>query len=241
MNDNARYYYELALKNDAGNATAEAGLRMIVSALALDARAAIDASQFDTAEALLDDARDIDAASEEVVAAATALEDAKARQAALRQAEQERRAAAARKAEAERAAAEERAKAEAEQVAAATDGASADTPSEDAAGESAAGEPASAGASAEPIAVSSLTRTKYVAPKYPRTAERRSLSGWVDVVFTVGVDGKVGDVEVRDSEPGEVFVSAAVRAVEKWEFEPIVENDQTVEKRAGVRMMFAIE
>ena len=89
--------------------------------------------------------------------------------------------------------------------------------------------------------ISSLSRTKYVAPKYPRAAERRNLSGWVDVVFTVRIDGSVGDVVVRASEPGDVFVSAAVKAVQKWEFEPVIENDRYVEKRAGVRMMFAIE
>lgn len=92
-----------------------------------------------------------------------------------------------------------------------------------------------------PVAISSLRRIKYVAPKYPRAAERRNLSGWVDVIFTVTTDGTVSDVKVRDSEPGDTFVSAAVRAVEKWEFEPIVENGRTVEKRAGVRMMFALE
>jgi serine/threonine-protein kinase len=247
-NDNARYYYELALKNDAGNATAEAGLRMIISSLALEARAAIDGSQFDSAEALLNDARDIDAASEEVVAAAAALEEAKARQAAALQ-EEQRRAAAARKAEAERVAAEERAQAEAAEAKTAADASAADkldpdgaaTTSDDATTKTVAGEPAPGPSASEPVAVSSLTRTKYVAPKYPRTAERRSLSGWVDVVFTVGVDGKVGDVAVRASEPGDVFVASAIRAVQKWEFEPVVENDQYVEKRAGVRMMFAIE
>ncbi len=90
-------------------------------------------------------------------------------------------------------------------------------------------------------AVSSLNRTKYVAPKYPRSAQRRNQSGWVDVVFTVGVDGKVSDVEIRDSEPDDVFVDAARNAVEKWEFEPVVEDGRLVEKRAGVRMMFALE
>ena len=80
-----------------------------------------------------------------------------------------------------------------------------------------------------------------MAPRYPRSAERRNLSGWVDIVFTVRVDGTVADLEVRDSEPGEVFVTAAIKAVEKWEFEPVIENDRYVEKRAGVRMMFALE
>ena len=89
--------------------------------------------------------------------------------------------------------------------------------------------------------VSSLTRTRYVAPKYPRMAQRRNQSGWVDVVFTVSRDGSVKDVEVRNSEPGTIFVDAAKNAVEKWKFEPVIENGRVVEKRAGVRMMFALE
>jgi len=92
-----------------------------------------------------------------------------------------------------------------------------------------------------PIAVTSLNRTRYVAPKYPRAAQRRNQSGWVDVLFTVAVDGTVKDLEVRDSEPGDLFVNAALRAVEKWEFEPVVEDGVVVETRAGVRMMFALE
>ena len=91
------------------------------------------------------------------------------------------------------------------------------------------------------IDVSTLTRTRYVAPKYPRAAERRNQSGWVDIVFTVDVDGTTKNIEVRDSEPGTTFVNAAVKAVEKWEFMPVFENGIVVEERAGVRMMFAIE
>jgi TonB family protein len=93
----------------------------------------------------------------------------------------------------------------------------------------------------EPVGISSLTRLKYVAPKYPRAAERRNLSGWVDIVFTVATDGTTKDVVVRESEPGQTFDKAAVRAVEKWRFMPVFDNGMVVEKRAGVRMMFAIE
>jgi TonB family protein len=92
-----------------------------------------------------------------------------------------------------------------------------------------------------PVAVSSLRRSKYVAPKYPRAAQRRGLSGWVDVIFTVDIDGSVSDVEVRDSDPGDTFVNSAINAVEKWEFEPVIENGVAIQKRAAVRMMFAIE
>ena len=101
--------------------------------------------------------------------------------------------------------------------------------------------PAASLAQTTPVAVSSLKRTKYVAPKYPRAAQRRGTSGWVDVVFTVDIDGTVVDVSVRDSNPGEIFVSAAINSVEKWEFEPVIEDGVAIQKRAAVRMMFAIE
>jgi protein TonB len=67
------------------------------------------------------------------------------------------------------------------------------------------------------------------------------LSGWVDVVFTLNLDGTVTNVDVIESTPGNTFVDAAVRAVEEWEFEPVFDDGVAIEKRATVRMMFAIE
>ena len=177
----------------------------IASTTVLEARAAIDAGRFETAELLLREARSIDAANPEVAAAEGAL--AKARQRVTEQhaaAEQDRPAAM--------------------NPAAGSGGIAAD-----------------AADTAVPVAISTLTQTRYVAPRYPRSAERRNLSGWVDMVFTVQVNGSVAAIEVRDSEPGEVFVNAAVKAVEQWEFEPIIENDRYVEKRAGLRMLFTLE
>jgi TonB family protein len=300
-NDNARYYYQLALSNNPGNAAAQTGLTVVASKIVLQAREEIDGGRFNTAEALLAEARQLDPGSAELAASSKALTDARdrieterraaaEREAANQRAAEERRAAerraeeqrlenerlaaevAAAEAAAAEAAAAEAAAAEAAAIAAAaaaatstdaaaaaaatsTDAAAAVTES----GESAMNaEPvADAAATAEPpreeaaqpipvrdqppVAVSSLARVKYVAPKYPRSAERRNLSGWVDVVFTVTTDGSVTDVEVIKSEPGDTFVLSATRAVEKWLFEPVVENGQIVEKRAGVRMMFALE
>ena len=84
-------------------------------------------------------------------------------------------------------------------------------------------------------------RTRYVAPKYPRSAVRRNLSGWVDLMFTVSGEGTVKNVVIRGSAPGDVFVDAATRAVEQWEFEPVLENGVVIEKQAAVRMMFALD
>jgi periplasmic protein TonB len=249
-NDNARYYYELVLSNDPGNVLAQQGLSAIASKLVLQARGEIDARRFSQAETLLADAGRLDPASAELADANQALTAARARAATEQQArEAERRAAELR---AEQQAANERAEAERRAAVGNDQGAVEATAAgvEESDREAVDGESGSVEQSREEetadeqnvlLAISDLKRVKYVAPKYPRAAERRNLSGWVDVVFTVRSDGTTGDIEVRDSDPGDIFVSAALRAVEKWEFEPIRENGQVVERQAGVRMMFALE
>lgn len=331
-NDNARYYFELALARDPGNVAARQGLVVIASKLALQARDQIDAGNFDAADNLLAGAQRIDPSSAELAAATSALATARERReqeirAAADRAAAERAAAqraAAERAAAERAAAERAAaeKAAAEAAAAerlSVESAASTTPgtaqgpapipqqaveqasrqalepsspqqvveqsTDQAPGESASiarvqppvaqppvpqrsipqqavqQQPAFANnavagagdaietqagsqpqaAAASPVAVSTLKRTKYVAPKYPRSAQRRELSGWVDVLFTVDIDGTVTNIVIRDSNPGDTFVNAAVNSVEKWEFEPVIENGVAVQKRAAVRMMFAFE
>jgi len=283
-NDNARYYFQLALGNDPGNTAAQTGLTVVASKIVLQARAEIDGGRFNTAEALLAEARQLDPQSAELAASTRALSDARQRaeeerqRAANEKRAAERRAEEAQRLEAERQAAAQReaearrqeAAAAAGAAAVAADSAANGTPETVAADEAAdevtgavaatptgdgaeepvkeqsvaePAEPAKAVSAREqtPVAASSLTRTKYVAPKYPRSAERRNVSGWVDVVFTVTRQGEVTDIEVIGSEPGDTFVDAATRAVEKWEFEPVVENGAVVEKRAGVRMMFALQ
>jgi protein TonB len=265
-NDNARYYYQLALGNDPGNAAAQTGLTVVASKIVLQAREEIDGGRFSTAEALLAEARQLDPQSSELAASSKALAEARQRvaddrvraererrvEAERQQAEkraEEQRQAAAREAE-QRRAAEAAVAAPAAAAATAADTTPADSggadTAEPVAEEAATPPPAEAAepvpvSDQTPVAASSLTRTKYVAPRYPRSAERRNISGWVDVVFTVTTDGSVTDVDVIGSDPGDTFVDSATRAVEKWEFEPVVEDGQPVEKRAGVRMMFAIE
>ena len=287
-NDNARYFFELALSRDPENTAARQGLSVIASKLAMQARTETDNGNFDTAEELLGQSNALDPDNSELAAAIDALANKREAMAEeQRQAEARRRAAAEKRAADERAAAERAAaarKAEAERAAAAAAAAAekpvkeAATLSEDqpaatppgplAAGKEstaraesvensaaggvavpAPGAPATQQKTATPVAtqgptpatVSELNRTKYVAPKYPKAAQRRNLSGWVDVIFTVDKAGLVKDIAVRDSEPGDTFVNAATRAVEKWEFEPVVEDGRAVEKRVGVRMMFALE
>jgi TonB family protein len=57
-------------------------------------------------------------------------------------------------------------------------------------------------------------------PEYPPAARQFRLSGEVVVDVTVGVDGKVEDVEVTKGRP--ILNDAVLRAVRRWSFSPFV-------------------
>lgn len=392
-NNNARYYYELALTNDPGNQAAQGGLKAVAAQLALKARDAIDAGRLEDATRLLSDARALDPAGSELAASNNALDAAVAAKAeaerraeaarlaeierqaelarqaeAAKLAELERQAEVARQAEVERQAqlrkqaeldqqAEETRLAElrrqeeearqaeirrqegevrqakireeqqrnAEKVAAATATTSAlgvaGSKVRETAGNSsprpaaarnvstqsaprianAAPPPASAVAEGTPaelptitlpmtaavtdgartfgmenggathasmsapqgtgnttsggastttvagsatptsVPINSLTRTNYVAPEYPRSAQRRNLSGSVDLTFTVTTIGTVTDVRVTGADPEGVFDDAAMDAVSKWRFDPVIENGVALEKTTAVRLSFNLD
>lgn len=61
---------------------------------------------------------------------------------------------------------------------------------------------------------------KRVEPVYPPDAARSGTTGYVELEYSVGPDGKVTDVSVVDAKPGRVFVAAAVKAVKQWQFAP---------------------
>jgi periplasmic protein TonB len=257
-NNNARYFFELALSNDPGNTAAQQGLLVVASKLVLKARAAIDSGDLDAAGAYLEDARALDPDGSELQASEAALENARDRQAEAERLAAVARQAAARDAELQRAAEERRRSAASatlsskvndpvnEEQVASSEAGSADPQAGnqdagDTAPEAANYAPAAQTAAPQTVAISQLTRVNYVAPQYPRNAQRRSLSGWVDVGFTVTPDGTVSDLEIIDSTPGSVFDQAAADAVEKWRFEPVMENGQAVSRRVAVRMSFSLE
>jgi protein TonB len=244
-NDNARYYYELALSTDPANTAAKQGLTIVASMLVLQARAAIDAGELDEAASLLEDAAELDPAGSELAATRQALEsaqaDAEARRLAELQAEAAQPAAAG---------------------AAPAPGGTTLAPGAGAAGaaglgtaftanrsvEESLGEPLTAGAPggqrSDPnafVPISSLKRTNYVVPEYPRAAQRRNITGWVDVSFTVTERGDVVNVGVMNAEPGAVFNEAATDAISQWRFEPSIENGVAVPKRVAVRLSFDLQ
>ncbi|MGH8285082.1 MAG: TonB family protein [Steroidobacteraceae bacterium] len=82
-----------------------------------------------------------------------------------------------------------------------------------------------------------LKRNRYVAPEYPPRALDKGESGSVTVEFVVDVSGQPRDVRVTASEPEAVFDKAALSAVRRWRYEPVIVDGVPVEipTRAVIR------
>jgi protein TonB len=81
-----------------------------------------------------------------------------------------------------------------------------------------------------------------IEPDYPRRAAQRGQEGYVVVRFTITPAGTIRDPEVVESKPPGVFDREAVRAVERWKYNPKVEEGVAVERRGvQVRLTFKLE
>lgn len=76
-----------------------------------------------------------------------------------------------------------------------------------------------------------------IAPQYPQRALQRGIEGWCLVSFTVNEVGAVEDPVVVDGEPPGMFDQASIRAVQRFRFNPRVENGEPV-KTHGVQYVF---
>lgn len=56
-------------------------------------------------------------------------------------------------------------------------------------------------------------------PVYPYKAREQGIEGVVEVKILVRDDGSVGDIQIMDSRPKDVFDDAVINAIEKWRFE----------------------
>ena len=80
-----------------------------------------------------------------------------------------------------------------------------------------------------------------VEPVYPQRALDRGIEGWVDVEFTVTEVGSVSAPRIlRSSHAGGIFNRAALRAIERWKYEPKIVDGQPV-ARPGMRNRFRFE
>ena len=75
-------------------------------------------------------------------------------------------------------------------------------------------------------------------PQWPRQALEEGTEGFVRVEVLIGVDGATEDVRVLESEPGQLFVRNALRAVRRWKFKPRIVDGEAVERWAVTTIEF---
>lgn len=100
--------------------------------------------------------------------------------------------------------------------------------------------PTKAAASRSPGALqNSLKRKRYVAPEYPQDALAKHIGGVVTIGFTVNLKGEPRDVRVVSAEPAKVFDRAAMDAVKRWRYEPLVIDGTPTEVPVRMAIRFA--
>jgi TonB family protein len=85
-----------------------------------------------------------------------------------------------------------------------------------------------------------LTLVKSVNPIYPQKATAAATQGWVELEYTVGVNGAVSDVVVRAAAPPGIFDQAALAALAQWRYQPVLRDGKPTPQRARIRIRFAL-
>ena len=80
-----------------------------------------------------------------------------------------------------------------------------------------------------------------ISPSYPPKAKLRRIEGEVHLEFVVGEDGAVRSPMVVQSDPPGLFDQAALRAVERWRFQPGIKRGSPVPVRVRQRLQFSLE
>ena len=76
-----------------------------------------------------------------------------------------------------------------------------------------------------------------VDPEYPERARQQRIEGWVEVEFTISPVGTVVDARVSRSKPAMIFDRAALQAVRRWKYNPVI-RDGTAIARPGKKTVF---
>lgn len=81
-----------------------------------------------------------------------------------------------------------------------------------------------------------------VAPDYPRRALRRGIEGYVELSYTVNEFGGVENIKVIASEPKGIFEDAAIKAMKKFKYKPLVLDGIPIKQEGNTnRMTFDID
>ncbi|NOQ15225.1 MAG: TonB family protein [Methyloprofundus sp.] len=76
------------------------------------------------------------------------------------------------------------------------------------------------------------------APVYPAEARALCLEGKVKLGFVIAQDGSVKDIRIFSAKPEGVFDRAAIEAVSKWRFKPVMVDGKLVEQSVAQELQF---
>lgn len=76
-------------------------------------------------------------------------------------------------------------------------------------------------------------------PKYPTSGPR--VSGFVVLVFDVLEDGTIANIRVVESKPPGRFDKTAIRSMEKWKYEPLLDADGKPQIRKDVETIITLQ
>ncbi len=82
---------------------------------------------------------------------------------------------------------------------------------------------------------------KKVDAVYPLRAQRQRIEGWVEMTFTIDVNGNVKNVAVVNAQPKRQFDREAMRALAQYKFRPRIEGGKAVESQARQRLEFRLQ
>jgi protein TonB len=103
------------------------------------------------------------------------------------------------------------------------------------------GTASNAGSAAAADPASRLKRIRTISPEYPERALAQKITGAVTVEFTVNKDGEPQDVRVVSAEPAGTFDRAAIAAVRRWRYEPLIINNVPQEVTTRTTVRFALD
>jgi TonB family protein len=87
---------------------------------------------------------------------------------------------------------------------------------------------------------SKLKQTRAANPEYPPSAFNQHISGSVVLTYTVDTSGVTRDVHVIEATPPGVFDNAAVSAVRRWRYAPMIVNGAAIEVPVKTQVRFEL-
>ena len=79
-------------------------------------------------------------------------------------------------------------------------------------------------------------------PKYPTSAARDGIEGWVQLSFNISPTGEVIDATIVNSEPKRIFDREALRAIKRWKYRPkVIEGVAQLQTSQTVQLDFKLD